>query len=213
MIRCCVFDLDGTLVNSLEDLARATNFALKKNGLPAKELEEYRYFVGDGVFKLVERAAGGKGTPELLKKIKADFDAYYATHYHVHTAFYPGILPLLQELKQKGIKLAVISNKPHEFAVQIVSEFAPGFFDCAMGNSPKFPKKPDPASLSFTMETLGVSPEETLFIGDSNVDIFTGHNAGVKAVGVTWGFRPRKELMDAGADYLADTPHDLLQWI
>lgn len=211
MIQCCVFDLDGTLVNSLRDLAEATNYALLQNGISAKSVEEYRYFVGDGVFKLVERAAGPGVSQELLTKVKQGFDDYYTSHYHVYTEFYPGIFPLLQDLKKQGIRLAVISNKPHEFAVRIVEEFAPGMFDSVMGNSPQFPKKPDPASLLHTMQTLNVHPSECLFIGDSNVDVYTGHNAGVPVIGVTWGFRPRQELKAAGADYLADCPEDIKQ--
>ncbi|MDF2567857.1 MAG: hypothetical protein K0R90_1313 [Oscillospiraceae bacterium] len=211
MIKLCVFDLDGTLINSLEDLAFATNYALNNSGFPSHKTEEYKRFVGDGVFKLIERAVQQKDcSPEVLAKIKSDFDTYYNTHYNLYTKPYEKIQDMLQFLQEHHIKLAVISNKPHEFVTKIVNEFFGDTFEVVLGHSDKNPKKPDPTSLLNTIQTYHVLPQECMFIGDSDVDIVTAKNAGVVSVGVSWGFRGKKELAAAKADFIIDDPERLL---
>lgn len=209
--KLCVFDLDGTLVNSLQDLADSTNYALKKNGFSTHELPEYRYFVGDGVPMLIRRALGEKDSPEAENAILADFNAYYDVHYADHTGPYEGNIELLNQLKQRGIKCAVLSNKPDNFVKIIVEKVYPDFdFAWVQGKMEGIPKKPDPSSLLFLLKKLNTEKEDTLYIGDSNVDVFTGKNAGIKTCGVTWGFRGREELETAGADFIVGRPSEIL---
>lgn len=210
-----IFDLDGTLINSLADLAEAMNVTLKKLGYPTHPDEAYQYFVGDGLRELVVRALPeGEATEEAVEKVSDGFNRYYDAHYLVHTKVYPGIPELLQELKGKGAKLAVLSNKPDLFAQKIVQGlFGESLFDLVQGKVPQFATKPDPASLRYAMGKLAVSPEEVTYVGDSDVDVFTGKNAGVEAVGAGWGFRGRKELEAAGAAFVAEDASQLLSYL
>lgn len=214
MVKLCVFDLDGTLVNSLNDLADAANYALKKNGFSTYHVEKYRYFVGDGVPMLIKRILGDNDSPELESILLSDFNKYYNGHYANHTAPYEGIKELLSELSKRSILCAVLSNKPDNFVKIIVGEIFSDFrFAQIQGKMDEFPKKPNPAALKSIMKKLNVNTDETLYIGDSNVDIFTGKNAGVKTCGVLWGFRTKEELEEAGADYIATSPLDVLDLI
>ncbi|MCX5779768.1 MAG: HAD family hydrolase [Firmicutes bacterium] len=211
MIKLFVFDLDGTLLNSLEDLANSTNYALEKNGYPARTIEEYRRFVSDGLPKLIERALGEKYNPEIGLRLTEDFVAYYSSHYVDATRLYSGVAEMLNELRASGILLAILSNKPDPFLrIMIEQMFPAGTFAMVQGKTDQFLTKPDPASLQYVLHELHISPSETLYIGDSDVDIYTAHNAGVKAVGVTWGFRDQQELEDAGADYIVVSPSEIL---
>lgn len=210
MIKLCVFDLDGTLVNSIEDLAESTNYGLRKNGFKTYELQKYKYFVGDGVKVLVKRVLGDNATPENEEKVLADFNYYYNLHYADHTRPYEGCVEMLKKLEKQGIKCAVLSNKPDNFVKIIVSKLYPDFnFSWVQGKAEGFPKKPDPTALKFILKSLSCDVSDTLYIGDSNVDIFTGKNAGVKTCGVTWGFRERDELESAGADYIIDRAEEI----
>jgi phosphoglycolate phosphatase len=211
LIELCVFDLDGTLVNSLADLADSTNYALKKNGFVTCPADRYRFFVGNGVPMLIKRALGGQASPEAEKAVLCDFNAYYNTHYADHTRPYDGNVELLEALRARGVKCAVLSNKPDNFVKIIVAEILPQFrFSWVQGKAEGFPKKPDPAALNFILHSLGVKKENTLYIGDSNVDIFTGKNAGVMTCGVLWGFRGRDELEEAGACHIVSEPKEIL---
>ena len=208
-----LFDLDGTLINSLEDLTDAANWMLSQAGFPTHSLEEYRYFVGNGVYKLVERCL-----PEWHRKAeevlahKAIFDARYEAHCMDKTRPYPGIMEVLIELKARGAGLGVLSNKSDDF-VQKITEglFGDGIFDVIRGQKDSVPKKPAPDAVWKILEEQGISRGETLFIGDSNVDILTAKNAGLPSAGVSWGFRPEEELISAGADFLIRKPSELLQ--
>ncbi len=211
MIRFAAFDLDGTLLDSLPDLTDAVNFALKKEGLPQHTQEEVRNFIGSGVFVLLEKAAYPQTDPELLRRLKEGFDAYYGVHYLSRSRLYPGVTEVLDYLKQQGAGLAVFSNKPDEFVKKIVGELFPeGTFIGVMGNRKEYPKKPDPAQIKELQKRLGYRDEECLYVGDSDVDILTGQNAGYRTVGVTWGYRPKELLVQAGAEFLADTWEELL---
>lgn len=213
-MKLIVFDLDGTLVNSLADLAAATNISLKKFGYPEHELEKFRYFVGDGVPKLLERAVPeSERSVERLAEMKKCFDAYYNTHFADNTNPYDGIPQLLAGIKKLGYKMAVASNKPDEFTKEIVNTFFEGIFDIIQGKAPDTEKKPAPDIVLKIMKKLNASAEDTVMVGDSNVDIFTAKNAGIKSIGCLWGFRTRQELEEAGADYIAEKPSDILDHI
>lgn len=213
-MKLAIFDLDGTLVDSLGDLADACNNGLKKFGYPVHELEKYRYFVGDGVLKLVERILPEeKRSEEDIAALKAEFDSYYNVHFADKTHPYEGIVSLLDELSARGVKLAVASNKPDEFTKAVVNVFFEGRFDMVVGKCPDTEKKPAPDILLKIMDALDVSADETVMIGDTNVDIRTAKNAGVRSIGCLWGFRTAEELEAAGADHIVSSPCNILKYI
>ena len=214
MTQFCIFDLDGTLVNSLEDLAAATNHALRQQGFPTHPTDAYRHFVGDGILMLLRRAAPEGTGQEILEQLHRGFDEYYAAHCFDHTRPYPGCAELLEILSQKGVACAVLSNTPDEFVGEIVKRLYPDFsFSSVFGKRPGFEKKPDPAALNEMIRQQGVSKKSCLYIGDSNVDVYTAHNAGIRCCGALWGFRGYEELKQAGADYLAATPMDICRYL
>lgn len=211
MYRLVIFDLDGTLVNSLDDLGNSCNEALRKFGYPEHEMEKYRYFVGDGVPMLIRRALPEEEcTEENIAMVKAAFDEIYGRNYNRLTKPYDGITKLIADLREKGIITAVASNKPDEFTQKIVSGMFGDAFSFVSGKRDCFEKKPDPGIALYIMEKMGVTPEETLFAGDSSVDMQTASNAHCDSVGCTWGFRTRQELIDNKAKYIADHPSDIL---
>ncbi len=208
-IKTILFDLDGTLCNTLEDLAVAANWVLNQHGFPSRPTENYRYYVGNGAKVQLKRAIGKEIPPELFQKIHEDYIAYYGNHYLVHTCPYPGLPAVLQNFYNQGITMAVVTNKPQQMAVNIVQELFGNLLKGVWGNNPNFPLKPDPALPLHVMGQLGAKKEETLFVGDSAVDIETARNCGIASVGVAWGFRGREELAQAGADHIIDTPEEL----
>lgn len=215
MIRLAVFDLDGTLLNSLEDLADAVNYALKKNGFEVHPVEKYRYFVGDGVAKLIERVLPeGEKTPENEKRLHEDFSIYYEKHFKDKTVPYDGICEAIKELTDAGLRLAVLSNKPHDFVGGLVSGFFGGSFNAGVwGNREGVRRKPFPDGLQIILENAGVKPSECVMIGDTSVDIKTAKNAGVHSIGCLWGFREINELREAGAEAIAKNPPELFDII
>lgn len=212
MYKLCIFDLDGTLVDSHRDLANATNHALSKHGLPVHGYNAYKTFVGDGVAMLVRRAIGEeKFTDELGKAVLADFNDYYAAHLTVETAPYPGMCGAVASLREKGVRCAVFTNKPDTFAKIVARTLFPeNSFEFIIGNAPGYPRKPDGTALRVMLSALDLPSENCLYIGDSDVDVLTGHDAELTVLGVTWGFRGREELKKAGADRIADTAEELL---
>lgn len=214
MYETIVFDLDGTLLNTLDDLADATNAALTACGLPTRTLDEVRAFVGNGAVKLIERAVGVENA-HLTEKALAEFKVYYTAHCADKTAPYHGILPLLQTLKNKGIKTAVLSNKP-DFAVKSLAEsYFNGLLLDAVGENEGagIRKKPAPDALFTVMEKLSANPNTTVYVGDSDVDIQTAKNAGVDCICVTWGFRDKSFLEAYGGTRFVDTPAEILQYL
>lgn len=212
MIKACIFDLDGTLTRTQESIARPINMTLKYYGLPEQPVEDYNYFAGDGIKNALERAlkAAGdteaahleEGLPMCRKWMNED------PLYHVEP--YPHVIESLHALKDKGIKIAVFSNKPHESAVNVVETiFGKGLFDHVQGQTDRIPIKPDPSGVYEILKEFGVKKEECLYFGDTNTDMMTGHNAGLYTVGVTWGFRPRAELEEYKADCIIDSAADI----
>ena len=206
-----IFDLDGTLLNTLGDLRAATNHALEVRGLPPHSMEEIRQFIGNGIRLLICRAMP-EGTPEAeIDAALDDFKAYYAAHIHDRTVPYDGIPQLLTALRKRGIKVAVLSNKIDSASQQLIEYFFPEKTDVVFGEHVGVPRKPDPTSCRMVMQQLGVQPEQVLYVGDSGTDMQTAKNAGLYAVGVTWGFRSKEVLLEYGADVLVHRPEQILQ--
>jgi phosphoglycolate phosphatase len=213
MIRAVVFDLDGTLLNTLDDLADSANFSLSIRGHPVHEPEKYKIFVGDGVGNLMERILPeDKRAPEELAQLMDIFVERYAAHLLDKTRPYDGITELLRELEARKIKMAVVSNKPDPATKHVIlHSFGADVFDVVAGSSAGFPLKPDPALTSHVLSLMGVSASEAIFAGDTMMDMQTAKRAGCVAVGVTWGFRTRNELHQNGADHIIDVPGELLK--
>lgn len=205
MFKVAIFDLDGTLLNTLDDLANACNYALNKFSFPTHKVEKYKKFIGNGIYKLIERALpDDKKDKETIKKVLEVFSDYYNEHMMDMTKPYDGIISLLDELRIKGIRLAVVSNKKHEFTVEIVKKYFDDRFDIVFGHRDSYKEKPDPTSVLEVIDKFNILKSECIYIGDSNVDIITAKNAEVKCIGVTWGFRDNDELAEEGANYLAN---------
>lgn len=202
-----VFDLDGTILNTAEDLADAVNYGLKKNGLETYSTEEVLKMVGNGVKNLVLRAIGDK--KELFDACFKDFKEYYSAHYAVKTYAYNGVKEALLSLKNSGFTLGVLSNK-YDAAVKGLAEIYYGdIFDFVSGEKEGTPRKPDPTSLNDMIKLCGAEKKHTVYIGDSDVDVKTADNAGVKCVSVTWGFRSKNFIKENGGYDFADTPEEM----
>lgn len=215
MYKNIIFDLDGTILNTLEDLAAATNWVCAQHGWPAHEVEEYKYFVGNGAPKLLSRVVpdGVELTDALHRQLLEEFTRRYNAHKEDKTTVYAGMPQALKRLKEAGITLAVLSNKPHGAAFPVVERYYPCIFDAVQGALDGLPVKPDPTLLHRLMGELGATEADTLFVGDSNVDIRTAKNGGLTGCGVLWGFRTRAELEAEGADFIAETPEKLVELI
>ena len=208
-ISACIFDLDGTLLNTLDDLADSLNPALLRAGLPAHPVSAYKQFVGGGADLLVQRAAP-QADEELRRRLTQIFLEQYAAKQMDKTGPYDGIKTLLSELARRGIKLGVLSNKMHENTVRITAHYFPGVFETVIGQIDGVPPKPDTAGPNNIIRQMGLHAEQTLYIGDSDVDMYTAGNAGFYAVGAAWGFRGEAELTGAGADAVIGHPLELL---
>lgn len=201
-----IFDLDGTLLNTLSDLHAAVNFALRKFGFPERSISEVRRFIGNGVVKLMERSTP-EGTDEKTDaECLSVFREYYLAHMADTTAPYEGIIDLLKALREKGVKIAVVSNKLHPAVAGLCEDYFRGLIDVALGVSEERERKPAPVNVFRAMELMGADKSNTVYIGDSEVDVQTAGNAGLPCIGVLWGFRDMDELLSAGAKFIvADT--------
>lgn len=215
MKKAVLFDLDGTLADTIEDLAASVNRSLRARGFPEHDFAEYKAMVGDGFRLLVTRALPESSrTDTIIDEVAREASAYYAEHCLDMTRPYPGVPELLAALAEPGLALAVLSNKPEELTIKVVRGlFAESQFALVRGESPAFPRKPDPASALDICARLGAAPAETLYLGDSAVDIKTAKAAGCFALGALWGFRGEAELKAAGADAVIARPLDLLEYL
>jgi len=204
-----IFDLDGTLVDTLRDIADSINLALKKLSLPVHTVDSFRYKIGDGTRRLIERSLPDDRT-DLLDTISDMQQSYYTEHHCDHSMPYDGVLSMLTTLKEHGLKLAVLSNKPDPATCAMVTQlFDDGLFDLIMGNRPGMPLKPDPNAALAITEQLGVDPDNTALLGDSPMDMQAANRAGMFAVGAAWGFRDRNELLQNGCQSLIEHPSEL----
>ncbi|MBO4549578.1 MAG: HAD family hydrolase [Bacteroidaceae bacterium] len=211
--KAIIFDLDGTLTDTLEDLFLSVNYALRSCGLPERQLDEVRRFVGNGVRKLIERAVP-KGTKSpMTEKCFEAFKAHYVIHCQDHTCLYPGVATLLMTLHAKGYRMAVVSNKLQTGVDELARTFFKGVIDVAIGEQPGIPRKPEPDMVLKALEQLGVSKEEAIYVGDSDVDLQTASNAGLPCISVLWGFRSRDFLVAHGATIFAKSPQDVLSLV
>lgn len=205
-----IFDLDGTLLDTLNDLAASTNHALRQHGMPEHTTDEVRRMVGNGVAKLIERAVPqGLDNPDY-EQVLADFKAHYSVHSMDTTRPYPGIEELLHTLKQQGKRLAVVSNKFCTATEALCRHFFGDTIEVAIGESERIRKKPAPDAVIEAMRRLDAHKDKTVYVGDSEVDVATAHNSGLPCISVTWGFRDRALLTDHGATTFADSPMDIV---
>lgn len=207
-----IFDLDGTLLNTLNDLAASTNYALREAGMPARTIDEVRRFVGNGVKKLMERAIPQGLDNPRFDEVYFTFRLHYLKHGLDTTLPYNGILEVLEELKRRGKKLAIVSNKFYSATQELAEHFFSDTIDVAIGERENIRKKPAPDTVIEAMRQLGVGKEGSVYIGDSDVDIDTARNSGVPCISVLWGFRDRQFLIDHGATHLISEPKELLNF-
>ncbi|MCR4994828.1 MAG: HAD family hydrolase [Bacteroidales bacterium] len=208
-IKAVVFDLDGTLLDTLEDLACATNWALHHNGLPERTLTEVRQFVGNGVRRLIEQAVPAGTGNALLEQTFADFKTYYVAHCQEHTRLYDGIPELLQGLKARGLRLAIVSNKLQAGVDELYDSYFSDCVEVAVGERPEVQRKPAPDMVLTALKEMGLHSEEAVYVGDSDVDLQTAANSGLPCISVLWGFRDRDFLVRHGARILAETPAEV----
>ena len=211
MIEAVIFDLDGTLLYTLEDLKNSTNFALREFGYPERTLEEVRQFVGNGVRKLIERAVPDGTDTGITEEVLRVFKENYGQNMYNCTKPYNSIEKLLLELKQNGLKTAVVSNKFDSAVKDLCKKYFGNLIDCAIGQNDDVPKKPAPNGVLKAMNELGADKNSTIYAGDSDVDVETAKNTQLPCIGVTWGFRTIEYLK--GADFIANQPEDIIKII
>lgn len=215
MVKAVIFDLDGTLLNSIEDIANCVNHTLNEFGFTGHETERYKNFIGNGAFNLIKRSLPKNfNNDEMVKKILGKYNDYYRLHYMDYTKPYDGICDMLGELQKKRIKMAIVSNKPDEFTKKIVSELLCDFnFNIVVGQREGIPHKPDPTAVLECLAVMNVHSMDCLYVGDSGVDMKTAINSNIFAIGVTWGFRSRDELKENGADVIIDYPAEIYKYL
>ena len=216
MIKLCIFDLDGTVLDTVKSIAHFGNTALEMNGIEPIEVNEYKYLAGRGVANLLRGMLNYRNcyTDELYQKIFLDYNTAYNANVSYKTTVFEGLREVLDRIKADGIRMAIVSNKP-DFATRTVVKdlYGEGYFDFVTGQVPGGVLKPDPTVVLSVMESFGVTREECLYVGDTSTDMQTGKNAGMYTVGVLWGFRGREELSENGADLLIEKPSELYDCI
>lgn len=208
-----IFDLDGTLLNTLEDLADSVNMVLENEGYEPRTKEEIREFIGNGVKMLMERSLPPGTTEAEVLRCLSLFRTVYLKNMQNKTKPYDGIPAVLEKLKEMGVKIGVVSNKPHEATQEICKRYFHENIDAAIGDNPDRRNKPEPDNVYEALKQLGAEKDRTLYAGDSDVDMYTAQNAGLDSAGVTWGYRSLATLAEAGADYIIDEPDQLIDLI
>jgi phosphoglycolate phosphatase len=208
-----IFDLDGTLLNTLEDLTDSVNYSLALYGFPFREIEEVRHFVGNGVAHLMELCIPDGFNNQQFEKCLADFRKHYSQNMQNKTGTYKGTMKLLEQLSKKDYKIAIVSNKFDKAVKELNQIYFGEYIKVAIGESENVSKKPAPDTVFKALEELGSTTDKAVYVGDSEVDIKTAKNSGVMFVGVTWGFRDREILEQEGAEYIIDKPQELLKII
>ena len=214
VFKAALFDLDGTLLDTLDDIADAANHILRRHGFPTHPTEAYRFFIGDGAGMLIRRSLPQDLLDEsLIQECLDEWNEIYAVQWKMKTRPYPQIPAALDELAKRGVRLAILSNKPDSFTRQMAAELLPSWnFDHVMGSSPERPRKPNPQPALMISAEMGIPPAEFLYLGDSGVDMKTARAAGMFAVGALWGLRPADELLANGAQALLKSPLELLAY-
>ena len=216
MKKAVIFDLDGTVVDSVGAIASCANERLKEAGLCEQPVEKYKYFAGDGQYELIKRALAASGDIELLHydEVMKSYIEHFKDTCHIGCKPYPGITGMLTALKKDNIRIAVLSNKAHANTIKVIEYvFGKDYFDYVQGQIEGINRKPSPDGVYMVMDKLNVSREECIYVGDTSVDMKTGKAAGLYTVGVTWGFRDREELIANHADAIIDRPEELLKYI
>ena len=208
-----IFDLDGTLLDTLEDLADSDNYIMRKFGYPKRTIKEVRSFVGNGIRKLLERSAPTGTASTEIDRMFEQFKEYYGAHCADKTKPYDGITELLDELRKQGIKLAVVSNKADYAVKALCEQYFPGYFDEAVGERVGIARKPAPDTVNEVLKNLQIDKSQAVFIGDSEVDVQTAQNAEMDCIAVDWGFRDKEVLEKAGAEIIVSTPAELLKYM
>lgn len=211
--KAVIFDMDGTILNTLEDLKNATNYSLRQFGMPERSLEEVRMFVGNGIRKLVERAVPSGTSEEKIAQVFDVFLEYYEIHSADNTSPYPGILELVEKLKKSGIKTAVSTNKADVPAQELGREYFHGIFDLIVGQQDGLKVKPAPDSVNKILSILDIQKKDAIYIGDSDVDVQTAKNSGLDFIGVSWGFRGKEFLEKNGAKNIVDNANEILDLV
>ena len=211
MNKMVIFDLDGTLLDTLDDLCNSVNYSLRTNNFPERSLAEVRTFVGNGIRLLIEISVPEGTSKELIDKTFECFKTYYAVHCNDKTKTYPGVMDMLKELKKNGYKIAVLSNKAQYAVTKLCDIYFNNLLDDAVGARENVAKKPSPDALYICAENNNINLNNVIYVGDSDVDVATANNAGVRGIAVTWGFRSRELLIKCGAENLADNTDELLQ--
>lgn len=216
MIKLCIFDLDGTVLDTVHTIAYYGNTALIKHGVAPIETEEYKYLVGTGIINLIKKMLEYRScyTEELFERVLHDYDTSYNADVCYKTKIFDGLLSVLESIKKLGIKLAIVSNKPDYPTKLVVNTlYGENYFDYVTGKRDEFPLKPNPAVVFDVMKRFGVSNEECIYVGDTATDMHTGKNSKLYTVGVLWGFRGKDELVSGGADAIAENPDELYRII
>lgn len=212
-LKAVVFDLDGTLLDTLKDLAAATNWALSNNNLPVRTLDEVRRFVGNGVRCLIERAAPADLDASTFEKVFSDFKSYYVTHCQEQTCLYEGVAAMLHELKANGLQIAIVSNKLQAGVDELYAHYFQDDVAVAIGERPGLRRKPASDMVHLALQSLGVKPDEAVYVGDSDVDLLTARNSGLPCISVLWGFRDESFLVENGAMCFAHSPYDVVHML
>ena len=208
-----IFDLDGTLLNTLDDLADSVNHVMDEFGFPGRSLTEVRSFVGNGIKKLIERSAPADTSAEEIERMFEQFKVYYGAHCADKTKPYDGIMELLTDLKKQDVKLAVVSNKADYAVKALCEQYFPGFFNEAVGERVGIARKPAPDTVNEVLKILQIDKAQAVYIGDSEVDVQTAQNAGMDCIAVDWGFRDTEVLKEAGVETIVSTPKDLMMYL